>query len=232
MEPISLIFLSVVGLLTLQLVLAAVQRPKRAGGRKASELHLNRRFQHALTGLAFFCLSYVLPPSTSSFLLIAASAALLAFNRLSLRSDSAMRAYQLLFGSLLRPHEREGNLPGAFYFLLGTAVCALAFQMDVARLSLLCLSIGDPFAAVVGTTIGGAKLYRGGGASFAGSGACLIVSFGLGVWGMKLTPSESAISATSATIAEALAPLIGVDDNLIMPVATGSALSLFRFIKQ
>jgi len=41
-------------------------------------------------------------------------------------------------------------LPGAFYFLLGTSLSTLLFPTDVARASLLVLSIADPMAGLVG----------------------------------------------------------------------------------
>jgi dolichol kinase len=46
------------------------------------------------------------------------------------------------------------NLPGAFYFLLGTTLSSLLYNTSVARTALLVLSIADPAAGLVGSWFG------------------------------------------------------------------------------
>mmetsp|Transcript_1738 Transcript_1738/g.4130 ORF Transcript_1738/g.4130 Transcript_1738/m.4130 type:complete len:258 (-) Transcript_1738:108-881(-) len=190
-----------------------------------SDLHLRRRIQHASTGLAFVSLSYLIPPLPAAIMLLTVAAALLALHRLRLRSDAAQEIYMKLFGALLRPHERT-SLPGAFYFVLGTAI-SLAFPLDMARLSVLCLSLGDPVAAIVGTTVGGPRFFGDERTSWSGSLACFAISFVLGVGVMGFDAMESSVAAISATLAEAFAPRIGIDDNLLVPIATCLGLWLY-----
>lgn len=193
--------------------------------KERSDLHLRRRIQHASTGLAFVSLSYLIPPIPAAIMLLIVAAALFALHRLRLRSDAAQEVYMKLFGALLRPHERT-SLPGAFYFVLGTAI-SLAFPIDIARLSVLCLSLGDPVAAIVGTTVGGPRLFGDERTSWSGSLACFVTSFVLGVGVIGFDAMESSVAAISATLAEAFAPRIGIDDNLLVPIATCLGLWLY-----
>ena len=51
---------------------------------------------------------------------------------------------------MLRPHEIQGELPGAFYFLAGVGLSLLFFDINIVLLSTLFLSIGDPAACILG----------------------------------------------------------------------------------
>lgn len=189
-----------------------------AAGKDRSDVHLRRRIQHSATGLVFVALSYIIPPIPAAAMLLTGAAALFMLHRLRLRSEAAQEVYMKLFGALLRPHERTG-LPGAFYFVLGTAA-SLAFPIDISRLAVLCLSVGDPVAAIVGTTIGGPKFFGDERTSWSGSLACFATSFVLGLGIMRFDTTESSVAAISATLAEAFAPRIGIDDNLLVPITT------------
>jgi len=88
------------------------------------------------------------------------------------------------------------SLPGAFYFLLGTTISTYTFPINIARTSLLVLSLADPIAGIVGvicSNIGlniswkmlfqkivrgnnGNEERRGGGPTVAGSVACGITT--------------------------------------------------------
>ena len=61
------------------------------------------------------------------------------------------------FGGLLRPKETSGEvLPGAFYFLAGTALVVSGLvtnEMNIARYAVECLALADPMASWVGSTI-------------------------------------------------------------------------------
>jgi dolichol kinase len=50
-----------------------------------------------------------------------------------------------------RRRKTEPNLPGAYYFLLGTTLSTLLYNIIVARTALLVLSIADPAAGLVGS---------------------------------------------------------------------------------
>ena len=225
-DLIAIFALSAFLIILLQILTARYIRQRSAGGTKQdrTDLHIQRRIQHAATGLVFVAISYIIPPLPAAIMLLAADAALYALHRARLRSESAQEIYMKLFGALLRPHERT-SLPGAFYFILGTAA-SLAFPIKVARLSVLCLSLGDPVAAIVGTTIGGPKLI--GGKSWSGTIACFTVCFVLGYGLMGFNPTCSAIAGMCATLSELFSSIIGIDDNFLIPISTCLGLHFWQ----
>ena len=220
-DLIGLFVLSAFLIILLQILAAKYIRQRSATGvagtkQDRTDLHIQRRIQHAVTGLVFVAISYIIPPKPAGIMLLVADVALYALHRARLRSESAQEIYMKLFGALLRPHERT-SLPGAFYFILGTAA-SLAFPINAARLSVLCLSLGDPVAAIVGTTIGGPKLI--GGKSWSGTLACFAVCFVLGYGIMGFNPTCSTVAGLCATFAELFSSIIGIDDNLLIPIST------------
>lgn len=221
-----LFFLASVVLVVLLQVVTAQSGGDGAAAASASvdrgSLHIRRRLQHSFTGIVFWALSYVIPPFTGAIMLLIGATALGAFHVARLRSDAAQELYLRLFGSLLRPHEKHG-LPGAFFFLLGTASVTLLCPIDEARLAVLCLSLGDPAAAVVGTSFGGPKFAKH--ASLGGCLACFGFSFCLGLL-LGFSWKAAGIASTAATVAEALGGIIRIDDNLLIPLSVGFALRI------
>ena len=110
-----------------------------------------RRFQHALTGHALVQISYVLPKSLSLALLLIASLGMY------LAKTFFFEKFLEAFGGLLRPSESSGEvLPGAFYFLVGTAITVSGLVTDdlrIARYSVECLALADPMASWVGSSV-------------------------------------------------------------------------------
>jgi len=195
-----------------------------AGSANRSSLHIRRRLQHASTGGVFWALSYIIPPVPGAFMLLLGAATLGVFHIVRLRSNAAQDFYLRLFGSLLRPHEMHG-LPGAFYFLLGTAFVTLLCPIDEARLAVLCLSLGDPAAAIVGSSFGGLNLVAH--ASLGGCLACFSVCFCLGLL-LDFSGRDAFMASAAATVAEATAGFVGIDDNLFIPIAVGFAMRIGR----
>ena len=56
--------------------------------------------------------------------------------------------------TIRRRRKTVPNLPGAYYFLLGTTLSTLLYNTSVARTALLVLSIADPAAGLVGSWFG------------------------------------------------------------------------------
>lgn len=175
-----------------------------------------RRLQHVSTGQALVSVSYVLPQHYC-LILLGLGCFLIVYVRFM--HDSWYRQH---FRSLLRPYELQyGVLPGAFYFLLGTFAVALLFSINIARYSVLCLSYADPMASWVGSSIlPGVKIHKS--ASLSGCCACFVTAY---VVGCIMLDSHNqriqVIGAVVCMVAEAL-PL--VNDNLVIPIATASAV--------
>lgn len=194
-----------------------------------------RRFQHALTGHALVQISYVLPRSVSLALLLLGSIGMY------LAKTFFFEAFLKAFGGLLRPRETSGEvLPGAFYFLIGTAIVVsglVTTDMGIARYAVECLALADPMASWIGSTIPSPKFTvatdKNGGtrtSSLSGCLACFGTALGVGWWMLLLknnnreggesfvfTPATLVAGAVACTIAEGLP--FG-NDNLNIPVIT------------
>ena len=176
----------------------------------------SRRFQHVVTGQFLVLISYVLPLRYCHAMLWTGLTAIIYVR--ACHDDW----YRRVFGKLLRPYELNyGTLPGAFYFLLGTAIAAALFSVDVARYSVLCLSYADPMAAWIGTSVFPFfKIHSS--ATISGCLACFLTSY---LVGRIMLPSHTnttcIVGSIICTIAEAL-PV--VNDNLVIPLATAAAV--------
>ena len=181
-----------------------------------------RRLQHALTGHALVQISYVLPKSVSLILLMIGSIGM--YVAKTFFFESFLEA----FGGLLRPKESSGEvLPGAFYFLVGTAIVVSGLvtnDMGTARYAVECLALADPMASYVGSTIPSPKftLTKADGetrtSSLSGCMSCFVIALGVGWWmlgGENVTTLVA--GAVACTIAEGLP--FG-NDNLNIPVIT------------
>eukprot|EP00752_Nemacystus_decipiens_P001847 g1781.t1 len=108
-------------------------------------------------------------------------------------------------GPLLRPREIRGALPGAFWFLLGSAVAVAIFPRDVALQSILHLSVGDPIASVVGARLGDRSRILSSGKSLAPMKITTISGMAA-----KAIPAEIAairtVAVVSSSATSALAP--------------------------
>lgn len=191
-----------------------------AVARFSLEQEAKRRWQHAVTGHALVQISYFLPTHLSIAALVAGAAGI-AYMR-HFKSDLYIKA----FGPLLRADELEdGRLPGAYYFLVGTALAATLFPMDTARYAVECLAWADPFAAWAGRSISSPKLHKS--ASLSGCLACFATAWIIG-WIMIKEGVDTAadmrritLGALACCVAEALP--FG-NDNLLIPLITAAAV--------
>ena len=231
--------------IVLQLLMTINQRQDQ---QHSSNLHYPRRIQHALTGLLFYGLSYILSRPIAITLLCISSISFYAIHRARSLSTKIQQQFLDLFGPLLREYEKNvETLPGAFWFLCGTTVVVCCFPMNIARTSILCLALGDPIAAIVGIQVGGPKIYRhgvavaGAGAaagaevpkkrgnkSIAGCMACFWTCYLVSVACMKQYGPKlwflTGFVATCMEVLESFCSFAVVDDNLLIPVGTGTVL--------
>lgn len=214
--------LTFVLLLAFQLAVASI-----GIGREAK-----RRWQHAVTGHAFVLASYVLP-LWICLPCLALGAAGLVYMRFC-RTELFMKS----FGPLLREHEKQGHqLPGALYFVVGTALAAALFPIGTARYAVECLSIADPVAAWAGQSASALGInfrIRGSSATLAGSVACFVTAWIIGYlylaneedWnGDEPSRTRWRIVAGAAACCVSEAVPFG-NDNLLIPLATGAAAHL------
>ncbi len=129
--------------------------------------------------------------------------------------------FNKLFNPMMRKHELEGKLTGATLVVIISVPMIYFFPREIAIMSLVFLSVGDTAAAIIGRAFGKTKI---GLKSLEGSlgcfGACIIALLIL-----DLMPLSVGLSgAIMATIFEAL-PL-NIDDNILIPVASGTTMVL------
>lgn len=182
-------------------------------GRMGLEKEAQRRWQHALTGQALVGCSYALDVG------MCVTGLLLGIIGIVYIKYMHPKNYQALFGPLLRPHEREHALPGAFYFLLGTLLVLFLVPLDTARYAVLCLSYADPAAAWIGRTAPCRKLHDG--ASVGGCLACFGTACIVGAFTLSRGAASILVGAIVCTIAEALP--FG-NDNLLIPLLTATGV--------
>ena len=187
--------------------------------RLALEQEAKRRWQHALTGHILVQASYILPMElgTVGLILGAIGMAYLRFGH----PEKFLEA----FGPLLRPEELEpGTLPGAFYFLVGTAMTTLCFDLRTARYAVECLALADPMAAFCGKSVSSPKL--NGSSSVAGCLGCFLTAWLVGyIMLSDATALQISLGAMACTLAESLP--IG-NDNMTIPLFTAAILTWSR----
>ncbi|MFH1143081.1 MAG: phosphatidate cytidylyltransferase [Candidatus Eisenbacteria bacterium] len=136
-------------------------------------------------------------------------------------NDPRIRSFfYILFGRLVREHERY-NLLGATYLLLSSLICVYAFAKPVAVAALSFLIVGDTLAALVGRAIGRVRIF---GKTLEGSLACLASCLVIGWIIPELNWGVTVVGAVMATLIELLP--IPLDDNLRIPLASGFAMTL------
>ncbi len=125
-----------------------------------------------------------------------------------------------ILSPMLRSHERRGGVTGATYYFIGSFLCILIFNKNLAIVCLCFLILGDLFAALIGKQWGRTKLIAK--KSLEGSLACFVVCALIAL--MKYHPVIALAGALVATLVE-LFPT-GLDDNLTMPLASGLVMQL------
>ena len=218
----------------LQIIISSNSKIDAASSSTSSSLHYRRRIQHVLTGLIFYTLSFYLPFVVASLLLIICTGVFYALHFFRSKSNAIQNVYMKFFGPLLRDHEKcVFTLPGAFWFLFGTMVTVIIFPMDIARTSLLCLSFGDPIAAIIGINVGGPGIVistkrKSSGKTLSGSFACFCICYLVSYKCMGGSDLRLwLLTGYTAAMMEAIASYISVDDNVLIPVGTGAAIWLW-----
>ena len=125
------------------------------------------------------------------------------------------------FNFMLRQSEFDGGLTGATWLLFGSTITVFLFPIHIAVPSLLFLTIGDAFAAIIGKGIPIGKI---GDKYLSGTIAGIVTSCGIAFWVNRLLPGEIIILSSVASMLVEVAP-IPMNDNLTIPLTGGFAMS-------
>lgn len=118
------------------------------------------------------------------------------------------------FKGLIRDKE-VNKASGVAYFIPGCVAAMMAAPSHFAIMGILFLSIGDA-AASIGTA-GGFIPVGTSPRKVEGSIGCFLACFGIGVY-LGLSPYHSIVTALIVAVGEVLSEVIGLDDNLVIPM--------------
>lgn len=131
-----------------------------------------------------------------------------------------------------RDHNKQFPGKGFIFFLAGSMLVIKLFSQDIALISLVVLTFGDSVSTLAGFFGGQYKRnpfnkYK----SIYGTILGILVAFLIGM--LFVNPIESFIASFFGMLAEAVSIKLGeqeADDNLIVPLAAGTALYIFRLL--
>ena len=133
------------------------------------------------------------------------------------KSKIIKKLFIIFFNKMLREHELKGQFTGATWVMISASVTILVFPKYIAIISLIFMSIGDTFAALIGRKFGKLKIYDKSFEGFLGGLiACLVAAYCYD----PLPFYISGFGALAAMLFETL-PL-PLDDNFRIPI--GSAI--------
>ena len=133
------------------------------------------------------------------------------------KSKLIKKLFIIFFDKMLREHELKGQFTGATWVIISASVTILVFPKYIAIISLIFMSIGDTFAALIGRKFGKLKIYDKSFEGFLGGLiACLVAAYCYD----PLPFYISGFGALAAMLFETL-PL-PLDDNFRIPI--GSAI--------
>ena len=133
------------------------------------------------------------------------------------KSKLIKKLFKIFFDKMLREHELKGQFTGATWVMISASVTILFFSKNIAIISLIFMSIGDTFAALIGKKYGKLKIYDKSLEGFLGGLiVCLVVAY----YYDPLPYYITGFGALAAMLFETL-PL-PLDDNFRIPI--GSAI--------
>jgi len=187
--------------------------------------HIGRKIYHLLGGIGLLSLYYILGRRNALIFYAVLTAAVLAFDLTRLRVPAINRFIQSHFSSFIRKNEAN-RITGTAPYVLGIGLTLLLYRSDIATAAICFLAFGDVSATAVGerygrTKISGEKSLEG---TLAFVAAAVLAGVLLNVAGIHLMLGLILTGALTAAGVELL-PL-PVNDNLVIPVASGGAMEL------
>jgi dolichol kinase len=187
--------------------------------------HLGRKLYHTIGGIGLLSLYYVLGRERALMVYAALFVTVLALDIARLRIPAFNRFIFSNFRSFIRENEAK-KLTGTAPYVLGIGLSLYLYRTEIATAAVCFLAFGDVAATAVGERWGKKKI---GGKSLEGSlafvGAAAGAGFLLSLAGLPLAPGLLVAGAVVAAAVELL-PL-PVNDNLLIPLASGGAMELF-----
>ena len=137
------------------------------------------------------------------------------------KSKLIKKLFKIFFDKMLREHELKGQFTGATWVMISASVTILFFSKNIAIISLIFMSIGDTFAALIGKKYGKLKIYDKSLEGFLGG---LIVCLVAAYYYDPLPFYISGVGALTAMLFETL-PL-PLDDNFRIPIGSAIVMTI------
>lgn len=193
-----------------------------------SDLHLARKTWHVSMGLfAAYMYHYRLVRAEAVTILSVLTGLILVLEVSRMKSGAVNRFLISFFRPLLRKSEMK-RISGGWYYILGLLLAVMIFPKSVAVMAILCLAIADPVSSIIGILFGkkGIQLLPGRSlvGTLAGATVCCVVGMSYSMAVMEAgigTAVLVGLGGFFGGFAAEVAPL-EVDDNLLIPVFTGS----------
>jgi dolichol kinase len=182
-------------------------------------MHLSRKLFHATGILAVLIYRGTgMERSLAAALLWSIAGLLLLIDLLRWRYPAVQERFLAMFSRIVAKKDERG-LNGSTLYFGGCALAVTLFRIDPACGGILALALGDPAAAIVGSSV---RSPRRGNVSVAGSGACLVAAT-LACWVFFPPP----VAIAGGVMAAGLEAFSGAKlDNLTIPVGVAALLEL------
>ena len=180
-------------------------------------MHLKRKLFHA-TGIVIILIyrGTEMDRATALWILWPIVGLLLLLDVLRARSPALQERFLAAFSHILDKKDHRG-LNGSTLYFAGCTLAIMLFPPDAACGGILALALGDPAAAIVGSSIRSPKR---GNVSVAGSGACFV--FATAACAVFFALPRALAGGAVATVLEAVS---GAKlDNLTIPLGTAAVL--------
>ncbi len=197
---------------------------------KRSDIHLKRRMWHVVSGVFSIALYYYSNVELIYWGVLALIVALLGFflDFKRLKNPALNEKLSKILTPIMRRSEKL-SFSGLPFYALGIALAIFFYQPKIAMLAIMYLVFADPVASIIGVKFGKDRLLpnktlQGTVAAF---GVCLSVSL-IYLFCLGVNSPNVIMFVFFGSIIGALSEMLGafnVDDNLIIPVLSGAALT-------
>jgi len=189
---------------------------------------LGRKLYHLLGGLALVSLYYVIGRDRALLFYAALFVVVLILDLIRLKLPPVNRFIHDRFQNFIRVSEKR-KITGTASYILGIGLSFYFYRSDIATLAVCFLAFGDVAATTVGERYGKTKIGK---KSLEGSIAFVAAAISGGMLlSLAGIPVMYGLVVTGALIAAGveLIPL-PVNDNLLIPLISGGAMSLILMI--
>lgn len=198
-----------------------------------SDVHWARKIWHIVGVLVIFFLFQLMPLDIAKYSIVICTLAFVSIDIFRKKHPQLNTFFVQIFKPIIRQHEIN-SYAGTTFLFLGVMILILIFPPIIISLSLLFLAFADPFASYFGIKYGKDKIY--GDKTIQGFLAAFIICMVLTVGYLFFNDFAydrvilvGLLAGLLGALAE-LVPIFKLDDNLTIPVVSGSGLTIIFYL--